>query len=338
MLTTAAHGGVSLGGQYEFPAISYHIYENQGLGDPINYAIPVGAVTRLNWTSGALNVPGQYRLGVRAFDASTGLEEQNVDAAVLLSLDAAGNDVSNVPLPPVGLRAFPKAGGAVRVEWICPTCDPKYASALRALINADIMANQAGVPWDGRIREMAYGLNCEVAQQTAFGEPHKNLTNTADILIGFLLAYTDGTGRYAQYQTFMTGLTIEALINYWDLTHDARVPYAVRRMLDDIWARYDTKKHALMYNGDTDPAKCGEVASWFNSDPGGNCGQTNHQGLNNLVSPAFAWYWRQTGDNTYLTRGDEVFAHSLDEELYSGKQFSQNYRWSFDYVNWRGKP
>ena len=104
--------------------ICYHVYVNQGLGDPINYAIPVGVVTNLNWTSGSLNVPGQYRLGVRAFDSSTGLEEQNVDATVLLSLDAAGNDVTKVPFPPVGLRAFPKAGGAVRVEWICPTSDP----------------------------------------------------------------------------------------------------------------------------------------------------------------------------------------------------------------------
>jgi hypothetical protein len=124
MRTTAAHGGVSLGGKHEFQNIRYSVYENQGLGDPINYAMPVGFVTSLNWTSGTLNVPGQYRLGVRAFDASTGLEEQNVDATVLLSLDAAGNDVSKVPFPPVGLRAFPKAGGAVRVEWICPTSDP----------------------------------------------------------------------------------------------------------------------------------------------------------------------------------------------------------------------
>ncbi len=233
-----------------------------------------------------------------------------------------------------GWRVFPKG-----LEMsMCPNCDPGYAAALRALINASVTANQSGVPWDGAIREMAYALELEVAQQTAFGEPHKNLTNTADMLIGFLLAYTDGTGRYAQYQTFMTGLTMEALIEYWDLTHDARVPYAVRRMIDDIWARYDTHKHSLMYNADSDPTKCGEAASWFVTATGGNCGLNNHTGLNNLVAPAFAWYWRQTGDNTYLTRGDDIFAHSLDEDYYSGKQFSQNYRWSFDYVKWRSKP
>jgi hypothetical protein len=124
MLTTATHGGVWLGAQHESNVNCYRVYVNQGLGDPINYATPVGAVTSLGWTSDPLSVPGQYRLGVRAFDSFTGLEEQNVDAAVLLSLDAAGNDVTKVPFPPVGLRAFPKAGGAVRVEWVCPTSDP----------------------------------------------------------------------------------------------------------------------------------------------------------------------------------------------------------------------
>ena len=124
MLTTAAHGGISQGGHYEASTICYRVYANQGLGDPINYAIPVSIVTNLNWTSGSLNVPGQYKFGVRAFDSATGLEDQNVDTALLLSLDAAGNDVTKVPSPPVGLRAFPKAGGAVRVEWVCPISDP----------------------------------------------------------------------------------------------------------------------------------------------------------------------------------------------------------------------
>jgi hypothetical protein len=231
-------------------------------------------------------------------------------------------------------RIFPKG-----LEMsMCPSCDPKYAAALRAMINGTGYTSNSGMPYDIVIREMAFTLELEIAQQTAFGEPHKNLTNTADMLIGFLLEYTDGTGHYAMYQTFMTGLAMEALIGYWDLTHDARVPYAIRRMLDDIWARYSTKNHALMYDADSDPAKCGEAANWFVTLAGGGCGLNNHQGLNNLVAPAFAWYWRQTGDNTYLTRGDDVFAHGLDETLWSGKTFSQNYRWSFDYVKWRSTP
>jgi hypothetical protein len=240
------------------------------------------------------------------------------------------NNKGSIPM----WRIFPKG-----LEMsMCPSCDPKYAAALRALINGTLYTKTAGYPWDGVIREMAFTLDLEVAQQTAFGEPHKNLTSTADMEIGFLLAYTDGTGRYGMYQTFMTGLAMESLIGYWDLTHDPRVPYAIRRMLDDIWARYNTNNHAMMYNADVDPAKCNETPAWYVPLPGGNCGLNSHQGINNFVAPAFAWYWRQAGDTTYLTRGDDLFAHSLDEPIYAGKQFSQNYRWSFDYVKWRSKP
>jgi hypothetical protein len=39
---------------------------------------------------------------------------------------------------------------------------------------------------------------------------------------------------------------------------------------------------------------------------------------------------------TYQERGDALFSHALDIPItWNGKIFSQNYRWSFDYVNWR---
>jgi hypothetical protein len=59
--------------------------------------------------------------------------------------------------------------------------------------------------------------------------------------------------------------------------------------------------------------------------------------LNDLVAPAYAWYWSKTGDDTYLTEGDLMFQHTFDSSSYafSGKQFSQVYKWSFDYVGWR---
>ena len=63
--------------------------------------------------------------------------------------------------------------------------------------------------------------------------------------------------------------------------------------------------------------------------------------LNNLVAPAFAWYYNVTGnaEPVYLTAGDEMFSHALDTAIsYNGKIFSQNYRWSFDYVRWRSTP
>jgi len=59
--------------------------------------------------------------------------------------------------------------------------------------------------------------------------------------------------------------------------------------------------------------------------------------LNLVIAPAFAWVYQQTGDLTYRDRGDAVFAGGvLNAYLAGGKQFDQNYSWSFDYVKWRG--
>ena len=43
---------------------------------------------------------------------------------VELILDASGNDVTRIPASPLGLRAFPTAGGKVRIEWTCPGGGP----------------------------------------------------------------------------------------------------------------------------------------------------------------------------------------------------------------------
>jgi hypothetical protein len=65
---------------------------------------------------------------------------------------------------------------------------------------------------------------------------------------------------------------------------------------------------------------------------------TAHTALNNMVSVAYAWYWMQTGDTTERDRGDLAFQHALDVPdayAYSGKQFSQLYEFSFDFVRFR---
>ena len=58
--------------------------------------------------------------------------------------------------------------------------------------------------------------------------------------------------------------------------------------------------------------------------------------LNLLIAPAFAWMYQQTGDTTYRDRGDQIFAGGVKGAISTdGKQFNQNYMWSFDYVKWR---
>jgi hypothetical protein len=123
-LTIAVGGGCALSGNAIGHQILYYIYSNAGTGDAIDYTTPKAVKTADSWTSAALNAPGDYKLAVRAYDARTGLEERNVDAVVELKLDVSGNDVTLVPAAPLGLRAFPIAGGKIRVEWSGACGDP----------------------------------------------------------------------------------------------------------------------------------------------------------------------------------------------------------------------
>ena len=123
MLHPSPRGGMSLGAQPGSEVLGYHVYANTGAGDPINYAVCLATVAGQSWTSPVLNAPCHFKMGVRAFDAAVGLEEQNVDAVIELILDINGNDVTRTPAPPLGLRAFPIAGGIVRIEWTCPCGD-----------------------------------------------------------------------------------------------------------------------------------------------------------------------------------------------------------------------
>lgn len=52
--------------------------------------------------------------------------------------------------------------------------------------------------------------------------------------------------------------------------------------------------------------------------------------------PAYGWLYRETLEPRFRERGDLIFASGVRGAwLDGGKQFSQNYRWSFDYVRWR---
>ena len=61
--------------------------------------------------------------------------------------------------------------------------------------------------------------------------------------------------------------------------------------------------------------------------------------LNLLIAPMYAWLYRQTGETKYRDQGDALFAGGVKKAyLDGGKQFDQNYWWSFDYVRWRSGP
>jgi len=111
------------------PGIFYNVYESDAVNGPIDYATPVATTALTTWTSGPLAVPGTWRFGVRAFDQYG--EEQNLVCSVTVTFDQWGNDITNRPLPPAGLRAFPLSGGRIRVEWTSLFAGPAARAAAR---------------------------------------------------------------------------------------------------------------------------------------------------------------------------------------------------------------
>src|SRR4051794_34445716 len=98
-------------------SISYHVYSNSGVGDPVNYASVVATVSGLSWATPALAASSNWTYAVRAFDTVNGLEEQNVDARVTIRVNASQADVTGLPNAPTGLTATPAAGATARVAW-----------------------------------------------------------------------------------------------------------------------------------------------------------------------------------------------------------------------------
>jgi Fibronectin type III domain len=178
----------------------YHIYSNTGARDPINYTSPVatiGSPATTTWSSSALTHPGTWSFGVRAFDTVSGLEEENLDCSVTIVLDASGQDITNQPPAPVGLRAFATAGGAIRVEWISPPTSavqqpqgffiyfgtggtPNYASPAATVLFTAATANTFATNLAGLTDGTTYTIGVRAYNATAEEANTNTVTVTAD--------------------------------------------------------------------------------------------------------------------------------------------------------------
>ena len=98
-------------------AISYNVYANDGAGGAVNYGTPIATTAALTHTTAPLAASSDSTFAVRAFDATSGIEEANTEALVRIVLDAAGNDVSARPNGVLGLSATPTAAGSCWVAW-----------------------------------------------------------------------------------------------------------------------------------------------------------------------------------------------------------------------------
>ncbi len=182
-------------------------------------------------------------------------------------------------------------------------------------------------PWT--IREMSYRCNAWMSDEMLGAPRWPLLQRNIDKIVGAMNMTNRGVaGIGGAVHPFMIGLAMETLIHWYELNMaeghpDYSVVPAIKEGLDGLWKyNWMPKQHMFDYNRFRVP-----------SNP--NVGYT---ALNNLVSVAYAWYWLQIGDDEERERGDDVFAHAFDDPggfSWSGKQFSQEYEFSFDFVRFR---
>jgi hypothetical protein len=199
-------------------------------------------------------------------------------------------------------------------------------------------ANSDGAYWGGTfvdatfIREASYQLEVDLIA-AKLGDPRgARVAEDVDLLLGTLSQITEsGTAEWAQ--PFMCGLAAEALIQYYEDGHqnDARIPVALKKLADWLWTNAWTKDasgNGLFYNSYRNKIGLANIDG-------------DMQSLNLLIVPMWGWLYQYTGDQQYLMQGDLIWSFGVlqrpgDGIAFAGKNFSQQYRWSFDYVRWRG--
>src|SRR5450432_3644735 len=213
-----------------------------------------------------------------------------------------------------GWRVFPH--GLAMNYWL--TGDPGSRDAVMALANKSAYSASSGNVSITLIRETAYLIEALTLAERLGAVHDPRLDRAVAFGLGHFNQLFSAGNRALFDQPAFDGLMAEALIEYYEFSHDPRIPDAIRQMLDWVWTYgWNTNTQQMVYNMLDVPA--------------------NHTtDLNSLIAPAYAWYWALTGTQIYQQRGDELFAAVMALDIsYSGKIFNQNYRWTFDYVNWR---
>ena len=176
------------------------------------------------------------------------------------------------------------------------------------------------------IRETAYRSDAWMSNEMLGAPRWPLLQRNIDKLMGNLIMAANG--QLGAVHPFMVGLAMETLIHWYDLNlaeghPDYRVFPVMKEALDGLWRdSWVPKEKMFDYNRWDLPPKRGP----------------QYTALNNMVSVAYAWYWLQTGDTVERDHGDLLFEHAFDDPgsySWSGKQFSQEFEFSFDFVRYR---
>jgi hypothetical protein len=131
-----------------------------------------------------------------------------------------------------------------------------------------------------------------------------------------------GVNQCGHNKPFMAGLLNDALIRYHARVEaDRRILPAVRKSLDYMWRNnWRARDRAFVYLD----GPCGRDRVGVAPD------------LNNLLVTGYAWYARESGDDEYRRRADEIFAAAAAGSWLDGaKQFNQQYSATHNYIGYR---
>ncbi|HVA62075.1 MAG TPA: hypothetical protein VNF74_00005, partial [Terriglobales bacterium] len=206
--------------------------------------------------------------------------------------------------------------------------------------NGVLVSNNTGYFDAVNVREGSYALGLRRLDYDAGGG--SSTLAQVQQLVNHALGYVDNivNGTTGAEQPFMDGLLAQALLEYYldpktGNQADPRIPPAIKALADHLWAV------------DWIPRAGGNGFFIYNLLQQNNGilttgGGSDLRNLNLLVAPLYAWLYQQTGNPVYLGEGDAIWDSGVTDDTgngigWSGKNFSQQYRWSFDYVLWRSQ-
>jgi hypothetical protein len=200
-------------------------------------------------------------------------------------------------------------------------------NGIKAVATVGPQRQSCGYVDPGGIRENSYRSNAWMANEMLGAPRWPLLQRNIDKVMGNLNMANRGLA--GSVHPFMLGIGMETLIHWYDLNlaeghPDYRVLPVIKETLDAMWRDlWVPKQNILIYERYTLPPNH----------------SISYGALNNLVSVAYAWYWVQTGDTVERDHGDLLFQHAFDDPeggySWSGKQFSQEFEFSFDFVRYR---
>lgn len=174
-------------------------------------------------------------------------------------------------------------------------------------------------------REVAYAILSYINAE-ALGEAKREIRAewVTQSHAYFAQWYDKTTWGIYQVSPFMCAITAQALIADWEETDDDRCLPALTGLADWLWTEaYHEPTHAMLYQLNPD-----------NTSEGGRS-TTGAPDLNMIIAPLYSWLWAQTGDETARDRFDALLLGQANAYLAGGKQFDQNYWWSFSGMEWR---